>query len=128
MVCIESASKLKGSLVGVEIILLDISDSSTKNKSLWDIVKTDNMTETNLFIDFDYGMTGDFLLCTKESSVDWADAIAEDIFLMCDDSQTQLCTFKVDRITNKYLADTFYDFELKLDGNKMILSVSDKID
>ena len=60
MVCIESASKLKGSLVGVEIILLDISDSSTKNKSLWDIVKTDNMTETNLFIDFDYGMTGVF--------------------------------------------------------------------
>ena len=47
---------------------------------------------------------------------------------MCDDSQTELCTFKVDRITNKYLSDTFYDFELKLNGIEAVLTESGDIE
>ena len=124
MIVIESGSKLKGALIDVEGVLLDVSDSSKKNVSFWDIKDSPDMTETTLIIDFDYGMTGDFLLCTKEAGMDWDDALNDQIFFYC--SGEEVTAFDVTKINNEY-SDGFYDFELKTSGNKMILSVTDSV-
>lgn len=125
-VCIEAGSKLKGALSNTENIILNVADVSAKNKSLWDI--TDSyMTQANLEIDFDYGMTGDFLVCTKESSVRWSDAFANGIDVSFNEGLNILNdVFKISNRDN-YYSDGFYEFELNLDGNKMILSVTEKI-
>ena len=124
MIVIESGSKLKGALIDVEGVLLDVSDSSKKNVSFWDITDAPDMEETTLIIDFDYGMTGDFLLCTKEAGMDWDDALNDQIFFYC--SGDLVTDFDVTKINNEY-SDGFYDFELKTSGNKMILSVTDSV-
>ncbi len=125
-VYIESGSKLKGALNSVENVILDISDRS--NYSLWDIVNSaDEMSRANLEIDFDYGMTGNFLICTKESSLDWSDAIQNGIDLSFDGGAKRFTDlFQLDKRTNTY-SDSFYSFELKTNGNKMILAVSEII-
>ena len=127
-VFIESGSKLKGALEGVEGVTLDISDSSNKNFSLWDIVDSAGyFTPTNLEIDFDYGMTGDFLICTKENSIAWRDAIQNGIDVSFDGGSTcYYDLFELDKRNNVY-SDSFYTFELHTEGNKMILSVNEKI-
>ena len=127
-VYIESGSKLKGALAGVEGVTLDISDIGNKKLSLWDIVDSANgLTQTNLEIDFDYGMTGDFLICTKDSSIDWRDAIQNGIDVSFDGGSTcYYDLFELDKRNNVF-SDSFYTFELHTNGNKMILSVSENI-
>lgn len=127
-VVVESGSKFKGALSNVEVIQLNVADSGNKNSSLWDIVYSDNAGRVNLEIDFDYGMTGDFLVCTKESAIgDWGWVMANGVDLSFNEGATALYdVFDLSRRENSY-SDAFYDFELKLNGNKMILSVTDKI-
>ena len=125
-VFIESGSKLKGALNNVEKIVLNVADASAKNKSLWDITDSD-MSQADLEIDFDYGMTGDFLICTKESSVNWSDALANGIDVSFNEGYNVVeDVFKISNRDN-YYSDGFYEFELKLDGNKMILNVTEKL-
>lgn len=119
---IESGSKLKGGLIGVEELILEITDSGKKSASLWDAAAFDDTTKTDLNIDFDYGMTGDFVLCTKSSSTAWSDLVNEKIELDLGDAMET--TFNLSSQSNTY-ADAFYEFELKTKGNKMILSVKD---
>ena len=124
---IESGSKLKGALTNVEKITLDISDTKSKNYSMWDIVDSTDMIRSNLQIDFDYGLTGNFLICTKESSVDWDDAIQDGIDLSFNGGvNIAYDLFSLNQVKNIY-SDSFYTFELQTSGNKMILAVTENI-
>ena len=124
-VFIESGSKLRGALVEVDKLVLDVSDSSNQKTSLWDAVECADMTQTELEINFDYGMTGDFLLCTKESSIQkWTDIFYENIVVSYGELQYAGASFDLNQRYNKF-SDSFYEFELKADGDKLILSVTD---
>lgn len=124
---IKSGSKLKGALINVEETTLEIGDSNNKNSSVWDIVECDNMTATELEIEFDYGMTGTYVVCNKAASVEWSDAIKDNkVTLDLGDNRGEV-TFYLDDSDNVYAADTFYDFELETKGNKMLLTVTEKI-
>lgn len=119
---IENGSKLKGALIDVEFVSLDIGNSNKKNTSLWDITNCEDMTQSELIIDFDYGMTGTYLLCTKQADVSWSEAIADNITLDLEIDSTE---FDLNARENIY-SDGFYDYELEINGNKMLLTVTEK--
>lgn len=118
---IESGSKLRGALIGVDSLTLDISEKS--KHSLWDAVDHEDITQTSLIIDFDYGMTGDFLLCTKESAInEWTDIFEDYVQINLGGFTSE--SFDLSQRYNRF-SDSFYEFELQADGNKLILSVTD---
>lgn len=112
-------SSFKGSCSNVENVWMEVSSSNRKNSS-WDIMSSDSDTAAKLRIDFDYGLTGKFVVCSKESDVVWTDAIQDyiDISFGAEDS----IQFSLLGGTYK---DSFYEFELEFKGNKMILNVSE---
>ena len=118
-VVIESGSKLVGSMDGVETVELILNDKSQAKQSLWDVTR-DLGDAVDLNINFDYGMTGDFLLATKKSDIQWDDVIdlsAVDLLIgeQSLDMEYNMCTY----------GD--FDFELKTKGNQLILSVAEKL-
>lgn len=122
-VIIESGSKLVGALENVEFVELKINDSTQSKNSMWDVIESDEMTRSKLWIDIDYGLTGDFLLATKKSTLEWDDVIdfsndGEEIVLSTGDTSLNMT----------YNSCTYGDlnYEVKESGNKLILSVTEK--
>ncbi|MBO5923732.1 MAG: hypothetical protein J6Q81_04380 [Lentisphaeria bacterium] len=118
-VSIESGSKLVGSMDGVETVELILNDKSQAKQSLWDVTK-DLGYAVDLNINFDYGMTGDFLLATKKSGFDWDDVI-----------DLNDCTLYLGENNSLQLYGGCdygdFNFELKEKGNQLILSVAEKL-
>ena len=118
-VSIESGSKLVGSMDGVETVELILNDKSQAKQSLWDVTR-DLGDAVDLNINFDYGMTGDFLLATKKSGFDWDDVI-----------DLNGCTlyFGENNSVQLYGGCDYgdFNFELKEKGNQLILSVAEKL-
>ena len=116
-VVIESGSKLVGSMAGVETVELILNDKSQAKQSLWDVT-TDLGDAVDLNINFDYGMTGDFLLATKKSGFDWDDVI-----------DLNDCTLYLGENNSLQLYGGCdygdFNFELKEKGNQLILSVTE---
>ena len=113
-------STFKGSCSNVENVWLELSASNRK-QAAWDIMDSDNATAVDLRIDLDYGLTGKFVICTKESDMAWSDAIEDKILL----------SFGADDCVEYSLlggtfTDSFYKFELEFSGNKMLLNVTEK--
>ena len=121
-VVIESGSKLTGGLEDVEKLVLELNDPAAK-KSLWDIT-ADLSDSTNLEIDFELGMTGDFVLANNKSGADWNGLFEDSILLKFGDNSQYL--FLSDVTTYGYDSLTYndYDFTLKTKGSQLILSVS----
>ncbi len=116
-VVIESGSKLVGSMAGVETVELILNDKSQAKQSLWDVT-TDLGDAVDLNINFDYGMTGDFLLATKKSDFAWNDVIdLNDCTLYLGENNTLQLYGGCD------YGD--FNFELKEKGNQLILSVTE---
>ena len=116
-VSIESGSKLVGAMEGVETVEIILNDKSQAKQSLWDVTM-DSGDAVDLDINFDYGMTGDFLLATKKSDFDWDDVIdLSQCSLLIDGNTTDLSS----------LGCSYGDFsfELQEKGNKLILSVTE---
>ena len=118
-VSIESGSKLVGSMDGVETVELILNDKSQAKQSLWDVTR-DLGDAVDLNINFDYGMTGDFLLATKKSGFDWDDVI-----------DLNGCTlyFGENNSVQLYGGCDYgdFNFELKEKGNQLILSVAETL-
>jgi hypothetical protein len=121
-VVIESGSKLTGGLENVENLILELNDPAAK-KSLWDIT-ADLSDNTNLEIDFELGMTGDFVLANNKSGAEW-NGLFEDKISLDFDGETKYLFFS-DVTTYGYDSLTYndYDFTLKTKGSQLILSVS----
>ena len=118
-VSIESGSKLVGAMEGVETVEIILNDKSQAKQSLWDVTM-DSGDAVDLDINFDYGMTGDFLLATKKSDFDWDDVIdLSQCSLLIDGNTTDLSS----------LGCSYGDFsfELQEKGNKLILSVTEML-
>ena len=120
-VIIESGSKLTGALSHVEKLILELNDQAAK-KSLWDIT-ADLSDNTNLEIDFELGMTGDFVLAYNKSGAEWSGLFEDKISLVFGDNSQYL--FLSDVTTYGYDSLTYndYDFTLKTKGSQLILSV-----
>ena len=118
-VSIESGSKLVGAMEGVETVELILNDKSQAKQSLWDVTM-DSGDAVDLNINFDYGMTGDFLLATKKSGFDWEDVI-----------DLNDCTLYLGENNSLQLYGGCdygdFNFELKEKGNQLILSVAEKL-
>jgi hypothetical protein len=118
-VSIESGSKLVGSMDGVETVELILNDKSQAKQSLWDVTG-DLGDAVDLNINFDYGMTGDFLLATKKSGFDWDDVI-----------DLNGCTLYLGENNTLQLYGGCnygdFNFELKEKGNQLILSVAETL-
>ena len=116
-VSIESGSKLVGSMDGVETVELILNDKSQAKQSLWDVTR-DLGDAVDLNINFDYGMTGDFLLATKKSDFAWNDVI-----------DLNDCTLYLGENNSLQLYGGCdygdFNFELKEKGNQLILSVTE---
>lgn len=70
-VSIESGSKVVGNIPGADLVILDINNTDNKNAALWQDIE-DSTTDTELQIEFEKGMTGEFALCTRKSDeTDW---------------------------------------------------------
>ncbi|MBR7121476.1 MAG: hypothetical protein IKC94_04465, partial [Lentisphaeria bacterium] len=109
-----------GSMDGVETVELILNDKSQAKQSLWDVT-TDLGDAVDLNINFDYGMTGDFLLATKKSDILWDDVIDfSDVSLWINgnklDMTSGVCTYED------------FDYELKAQGNKLLLAATEKSD
>ena len=118
-VSIESGSKLVGAMEGVETVEIILNDKSQAKQSLWDVTM-DSGDAVDLDINFDYGMTGDFLLATKKSDFDWEDVI-----------DLNDCTLYLGENNSLQLYGGCdygdFKFELKEKGNQLILSVAEKL-
>ena len=116
-VSIESGSKFVGGITGFEVVELIVDDAATAKQALWDV--TDDLGDAvDLNINFDYGMTGDFLLATKESGFDWDDVI-----------DLNDCTLYLGENNSRQLYGGCeygdFNFELIDKGNQLILSVAE---
>ena len=122
-VIIESGSKLTGALSNVEKLILELNDQAAAKNILWDIT-ADLSDNTNLEIDFELGMTGDFVLANNKSGAEW-NGLFEDKILLDFDGETQYL-FLSDVTTDGYGSLTYndYDFTLKTKGSQLILSVT----
>ena len=114
---------MTGGLEDVEKLVLELNDPAAK-KSLWDIT-ADLSDNTNLEIDFELGMTGDFVLANNKSGAEWSGLLGNSILLDFGDEKTQYL-FLSDVTTYGYDSLTYndYDFTLKTKGSQLILSVS----
>ena len=107
---------------GVELISAEIT-SNNRKKAAWNIVESESADAAKLNIIFEYGISGDFLICTKESDMKWSDAIQNNIDI----------TLGLNRYTDQFslasggfLEDEFFRMRLVFKGDSMTLSVHEK--
>ena len=120
-VYIANTASFKGALSGVEQISAEITQNNRK-KAAWNIVESESADAARLHIVFNYGISGDFLICKKESDMAWSDVIQNNIDI----------TLGLKRYNDQFsltsggvLKDEFFEMSLKFKGDSMILSVQE---
>lgn len=121
-VYIAHTGNFKGAMSGVELISAEIT-SNNRKKAAWNITESESAEAAKLNIIFEYGISGDFLICTKESDMKWSDAIQNNIDI----------TLGLNRYTDQFslasggfLEDEFFRMRLVFKGDSMILSIHEK--
>ena len=123
-VYIESGSKFTGALSNVECINLILNDAAQAKNSLWDVNAFADMTQARLWLDIDYGMSGNFTLATKKSSQQWSDIVN------LDDNYANVVLNVDDKSFNLGSGGCIYgdfSYQLKEQGNKLILAVTEAL-
>ena len=122
-VIIESGSKLTGAISDVEKLIFELNNQAAK-KSLWEITADLSLSaKTALEIDFELGMTGDFVLANNKSGATWDDMFANAIALDFNGYIQNLSLSDVTTYGCDSLTYNDYDFTLKTKGSQLILSV-----
>ena len=118
IVMIYAGSKVTGAFEGVECVEFILDDATQAGQTMWDKVD-ESFGSTDMWIDLDYGTTGEFALCSRTSK----DTAWSDIF---DDIQLNFGAGLDSKALNLGTATEIdgYSYELKEKGNKLVLSVS----
>ena len=122
IVFIESGSKLTGALCNVEYVQLILNDSTQAKNSLWDVTECDEMTQSRLWLDIEYGMTGEFLLAVNKSDSSW-----NEILDFSGDCANVNLNVGDNTFTMTYGSCTYedYNYTLQEKGNKLFLAVTE---
>ena len=117
-VMIYAGSKVTGAFEGVECVEFILDDTTQAGQTMWDKVD-ESFGSTDMWIDLDYGTTGEFALCSRTSK----DTAWSDIF---DDIQLNFGAGLDSKALNLGTATEIdgYSYEFKEKGNKLVLSVS----
>ena len=118
IVMIYAGSKVTGAFEGVECVEFILDDATQAGQTMWDKVD-ESFGSTDMWIDLDYGTTGEFALCSRTSK----DTAWSDIF---DDIQLNFGAGLDSKALNLGTATEIdgYSYEFKEKGNKLVLSVS----